>query len=142
MRRYVLAFVLPLLLAPLASLRAQTGSGDSAYRAPAGANSRSFAPTNKGFTGLSWGAPITTGPDGAPKWATYPVIRGVAPDSPAAKAGLAVGDSIVTVNDVDARTPRILDAKEGGEKFSIRVRRGGEYLDFAIVATRKATAVP
>lgn len=83
---------------------------------------------------------MSTGADGSPRWAAYPVIRSVAPDSPAAQAGLAVGDSIITVNNVDAHTPRILDAKEGGEKFAIRVRRGSEYLDFSLVATRRPTA--
>ena len=143
MRLFTSLLGFALLVAVVPTTSAQTSARtDSAFRPSSSAGSRTFAGTNKGFTGISYGATVTTGPDGSPRWATYPVIRLVVADSPAAKAGLVVGDSIISVNGADARVNKILEAKEGGEKFSIRVRRGSEYLDFAIVSARKPAPTP
>ena len=54
---------------------------------------------------------------------SYPVIRDVHRDTPAAGAGLTSGDMIIEVNGVDARKSGALFPTVG-ERYVMRIRRG------------------
>lgn len=75
-----------------------------------------------GFTGFTISGSFTMGANHSVEM-SYPVIRDVRADSPAAGAGLVSGDVILEVKGVDAR-------KEGalfptvGERYVMRIRRG------------------
>src|SRR5262245_28711626 len=72
-------------------------------------------------------------------------VSGVTPNGPAATAGVAVGDTIVSINDVDlarsgdGRSPTsTLLGQIGnvvpGDDVKLRILRGGDYQDFVIQA--------
>lgn len=69
-----------------------------------------------------------------------PVITGVRPGSPAAEAGLTVGDVILSVDgqDTEERLPNFRIATPG-RQYVLRVRRGGEEREVAIVAAPPRT---
>jgi S1-C subfamily serine protease len=92
---------------------------------------------NRGYTGIHFGGAWTFGADGKPRWADYPKIQALDPNSPGAKAGLAVGDAIVAVNGADSREGKILAAKEPGQTFVVRVRRGEDLHEYTVVSTAK-----
>lgn len=56
------------------------------------------------------------------------LIIGIAPNSPAAKAGLQAGDWIVKINDVNQPTPQqiqsVVEQTKLGEKVTLEIRRG------------------
>jgi hypothetical protein len=61
------------------------------------------------------------------------VIRGVRPDSPAAKAGLQTGDVVTTINDEDVKgyqtlVEKLTDSK-AGDVLKLKVKREAEVLD-------------
>ncbi len=89
---------------------------------------------SRGYTGISFGGTRTLGQDGHYRWADYPTIRKVAVGSPAEMAGLAVGDSILSVNGADARIGKILYVKKVGDTFLIRIRRGDGLHEYTIVS--------
>jgi membrane-associated protease RseP (regulator of RpoE activity) len=76
-----------------------------------------------------------------------PVVAEVIPDSPAAKAGLQLGDVIVRIG-ADAAPSRervraVLVAAQPGDRFEVLVRRGGaEQRVFVRLGERPAAAVP
>jgi S1-C subfamily serine protease len=51
----------------------------------------------------------------------YPVVRHIEPGSPAARAGITVDDTIISINKLDARVRRTLDAlgRSPGEKVTV-----------------------
>ena len=63
-------------------------------------------------------------------------VTQVLPDSPAAKAGVAVGDVITAVGDTEIKEfDQVLDAvrtKRAGQKVTVKTRRGEESKDFEI----------
>jgi S1-C subfamily serine protease len=60
----------------------------------------------------------------------YPEITTVVPGSNAARAGLMVGDTLVSVNGHDLRQPALLfPDRAPGTKYVMRIRRGGEDLE-------------
>jgi regulator of sigma E protease len=68
-----------------------------------------------------------------------PVIGLVLPDSPAAKAGLKAGDEVIEIDGeswnldfVNIQVAAALSSR--GEEVRLKVQRGGELIDFAIVA--------
>jgi S1-C subfamily serine protease len=73
---------------------------------------------------------------------SYPVVSRVEPASPAARAGMAAGDTIFSVNKVDVRAPRDVGPLIGqpGNKVTIGLTRGGSRREAVLtVAPRPAT---
>lgn len=67
---------------------------------------------------------------------SYPTIKDVLPDTPAAAAGLMSGDVILEVNGVDARQGRALYAT-AGTRYAMKIRRGAEEREFVLVPEPK-----
>lgn len=95
----------------------------------AGAQERPAQP-RPGCTGLTYSgaarAPVPR--------AEHPVVSSVAERSPAAEAGIRVGDVIVEVDGTDARTLPRLFASPPGTRHRIRVRRQGRTHDLELTA--------
>ena len=73
---------------------------------------------------------------------SYPIISRVTPASPAARAGMAPDDTIISINKVDVRAPRELGPLIGqpGNKVTIGFARGGSRREAVLtVAPRPAT---
>ena len=75
---------------------------------------------------------------------TPPVVGGVRPNSPAARAGLKPGDEIIEIagksDNLDFRNvlmAALLSEKD--EKVPLKVKRGDDIIDFAIAAERMST---
>jgi S1-C subfamily serine protease len=94
-------------------------------------SSTSNTHANRAETGLRLGGLPRPGPDGAPRWADFPVVRGVEPGSAADKVGIQPGDVVLQVNGIDARDPRTLFAPPG-TTFTLRVRRGAAVREFVM----------
>ncbi|HEY0021536.1 MAG TPA: PDZ domain-containing protein [Longimicrobium sp.] len=75
--------------------------------------------------GFSWGwdGGLTRGPNGRTVMQNPPVVRTVAAHSAAARAGLRVGDIIVSANGRDGRTPRLFEGIRPGTRLVLRIRR-------------------
>jgi S1-C subfamily serine protease len=99
---------------------------------------RPMTPERQVYTGMAIGGVMAMLSDGKPGWRSYPVVKSVAPGSPAAKAGLVAGDSILTVNGNDARRAAVAAGKPG-DTIVLKVRRGTAIRDFRIVTTTKPT---
>ena len=63
---------------------------------------------------------------GNPQPLDHPTIRSVTPSSPAALAGLAVGDTIVSVNGRDSRERPLFPDRRHGARYILRIRRADE----------------
>jgi S1-C subfamily serine protease len=75
--------------------------------------------------GFAWGI---EGTPGEPY--PYPEIKTVVPGSNAARAGLMVGDTLVSVNGHDLRQPvPLCPDRTPGTRYMMRVRRAGEDLE-------------
>lgn len=98
---------------------------------------------NEGFHGIRYGGtPVIRQGEGA-RWARAPVVREVYCWSPADSAGILPGDTIVEVNGVDAKEPRVLTPREPGMEFRLQVLRDGDMLEFTVTTVeRPPTAVP
>jgi S1-C subfamily serine protease len=98
----------------------------------------------RGWIGLSWrldsnyviraGQPRT-------RAAGFPTVSRVEPGSPAATAGLRVGDAIVSLNGVDSRNGPLFTRIEPGVRYVVRVRRGDEERELALTVAPPAAAV-
>lgn len=77
-------------------------------------------------------------------FAAYPVIESVETGSPAERAGLAAGDTILAYNDHDLRSGpyRLYDHLIPGTKFRIRVRRNGATRNVAVVLGQRPGQAP
>jgi S1-C subfamily serine protease len=108
-----------------AGARAQTAPGATrtmVHQLPAG-----HAPL-----GFGWAVTPRPRPDGSLGY-SYPVIREVTEGSAAARAGLAVGDTLLTVNGRDARLPPFFPNRTAGVRYVLRVRRGDEERELTYV---------
>ncbi len=56
----------------------------------------------------------------------YPYVKGVTKGSNADRAGLVVGDAILSVDGRDARQRQLFPGARPGARYVVRVRRGGE----------------
>jgi serine protease Do len=74
------------------------------------------------------------------------VVRMVYPDSPAAKAGIIVGDRILKINGSSiggiAAAIEELNSIAPGDVVSVHVVRGSETLELSLTSTRMPTSVP
>jgi carboxyl-terminal processing protease len=73
----------------------------------------------------------------------YPRVVGVLEGSPAAQAGMVEGDTVLAVDGKDfVQDPADLRAFEPGQRFTVRVRRGGRELDLVVVPAPPRRAAP
>jgi S1-C subfamily serine protease len=74
-------------------------------------------------------------------YTTYPVILSVEQGSPAARAGLMAGDTVLSYNGKDVREPFALyDLLKPGTRINMRIRRAGRARTIPVtVATRPAS---
>ena len=134
------------MLAATAAAVLQTACAQAQTPAPAPA----ATPTEGGFVVRRPPAPVYTGfsfrgspvmqADGTVRSAAPPVISEVLEGSPAARAGLLPGDVILTVNGRDARETGLLRAREVGQEFALRIRRGEQLRDVTVVAAANPAA--
>ena len=84
----------------------------------------------RGYLGVVVATPMTTEVSSAGRitnGVSYPIIDRVEPASPAARAGLAVSDTIVAINRNDARGVSLEPyVRVPGEKVTVTIIRGGE----------------
>jgi membrane-associated protease RseP (regulator of RpoE activity) len=66
------------------------------------------------------------------------VILQVVPESPAARAGLAAGDTIVRINGLAATSQVINSPFEPGDTVVLRIRRAGSEREFTVVAAERS----
>lgn len=120
---------LALALAGVTHANAQQGSNPGT---PDTTGQRVAMPgTPRVFTGLSFRRT-----NGGP-----PVVVGVAPDSPASRAGLAVGDAIVTVDGHDTTETSLFAGSTPGKAYTLGVRgAGGQERTVVLVVAPPRTA--
>jgi Do/DeqQ family serine protease len=74
------------------------------------------------------------------------LVTEVAPDSPAAKAGLAVGDLVTSVDGIEVSDPRVfnyrLATKGVGNEAQLAVNRDGEDLDLSVALVPPPETTP
>jgi S1-C subfamily serine protease len=128
MRGVLVMLSVPLVFACPAGLSAQQPG--SAGQSSSGA--RSAPRADVAYTGMRIAGRPAPAPDGTPRWADFPVVRGVDAGSPAARVGVQAGDVILSVNGADARDPRTLFGPPG-TTFTLRIRRGTEIHEFEFV---------
>ena len=91
-----------------------------------------------GFT-YGWkGEELGRNAEGKPDMRNPPTIREVFPESPAARAGLQVGDVIVSVNGRDGRNPPLFNGLRPGAEVTLRVRRDDEEREITLVWSPKS----
>ena len=83
--------------------------------------------------GFAWKVGVHPGANGSRSSFDAPTVTFVAPGSNAARAGVAVGDTIVEIDGRDARQPPIFADRTPGREYTLRVRRGGEELELRYV---------
>lgn len=102
----------------------------------------STAPRLHGLVGIAMRGVPMRGPDGAMRFADFPSIESITPNSPAALAGLRAGDIVLKENDRDAREGKLFAADTSGIEFRIRVKRGEEILEFTVVSIMRSALPP
>jgi S1-C subfamily serine protease len=99
---------------------------------------RSDAPP-RGWIGVSWRLdPSYVIRSGQPRTraAGFPTVSRLEPGSPAALAGLRVGDAIVSLNGVDSRDGPLFTRVDPGTRYLLRIRRGDEEREVTLVVAR------
>lgn len=74
----------------------------------------------------------------------YPLIASVEPGSPAYRAGIEAGDTIIAYNneDINGRTLSLTKLLKPGTKLNVRIHRARESLDFPVVVGRRTRYAP
>jgi S1-C subfamily serine protease len=124
------------LVAALAAVVMAAGSA-RAQAAPAAGGAMTVRGTGRALVealGFNYAAQVVMSPDGTPRAADYPVIGVVVEGSPAHTAGVEKGDAILAVNGRDGREPALFRKREPGERYVLRLRRGGEVREVEVVA--------
>jgi membrane-associated protease RseP (regulator of RpoE activity) len=107
-------------------------AGTALAAADAEAQATTYRITQRGMLGIMTQSIITPG---AP--AGQRVVVDVVPESPAARAGVQPGDTIVRINGV-AATDAVMGATfEVGDTVVLRIRRGGSERDVTLVAAER-----
>lgn len=88
---------------------------------------------------LGFSVGMTPGPNNA---YTYPFVVEVEPGSAAARAGLALGDTILASDGNDVRGSRLLPEPRAGKRYVLRVRRNGEERELIYIYPSPQAAAP
>jgi C-terminal processing protease CtpA/Prc len=110
---------------------------------PRGASSQEVTAPVRGrsvieFT-YGWDGGFSRGADGNVRMRDYPSVKAVVAGSPAARAGLRVGDLIVSSNGRDGRTPPLFEGIRPGTQVVLRIRRGDDEREITFVAREPGT---
>lgn len=89
-----------------------------------------------GYSGLAWSFPPLSVGD------AYPEVVFVRPCSPAALAGIMVGDTLVAVDGRDAKDVPVFGGSRPGTDHRVVLRRGDDMLEVTFQATRRPQKVP
>jgi len=131
------AFLLPcLLIADAAHGQGGVPFNQPGYRDPA------TIPTPTGM--LYSPGVIEMQPDGPPRSVDYPIVSRVDSGSVAARAGLRIGDVLLSVNGKDGREAQLFRLEKGAERWVMRIRRGTEEMELTMEAPamRRGLAPP
>jgi C-terminal processing protease CtpA/Prc len=90
--------------------------------------------------GFAWGMETQRQPDRSLRFG-HPYVTVVVAGTNAARAGLAVGDTIMTVNGRDTRQPPLFPVRRAGTEYVLLVRRGGEERELTYVFPESPTPV-
>jgi S1-C subfamily serine protease len=71
-------------------------------------------------------------PDGRPRSVDYPIVTRVDSGSVSARAGLRIGDVLLSVNGKDGREARLFRREHGEARWVMRIRRGTEEMELAM----------
>lgn len=119
------------LCAALALHAGEAAAQETVTSAPTG---RSGA--NLGF-GYSVSGGLETGPNGEMRMKSHPRVNQVVPNSTSARAGLRVGDVILSVNGRDSRIVPPFGGFKPGDTIVLRIRRGDEEREVTYVWPRR-----
>ncbi|MFL5562670.1 MAG: PDZ domain-containing protein, partial [Gemmatimonadaceae bacterium] len=74
----------------------------------------------------------------------YPLIASVEPGSPAYRAGIEAGDTIIAYNgeDINGRTLSLTKLLKPGTKLNVRIHRARESMDIPVVVARRTRYAP
>lgn len=131
----VALFAAPAVLPASAHAQANTGASprQEVIRAP----SNNRFPASLGLSATT--RPYQT-PQGQVRWIDFPVVREVWEGTPAARVGILPGDTILSVNGVDAHEPRAMRPSRVGETMELRIRRRGEVREVTITSVPNRTS--
>lgn len=92
-----------------------------------------------GWVGITYSGNGETDSEGNLVYSEYPVVVTVDPGSPAAKAGVAAGDTIIAFNDRDLRRFAfpIRTMIQPGKTFVIRARKGRVEREYKLVVVER-----
>lgn len=103
---------------------------------PAAAQDASDPDPGFGYSGLAWSFPPPSVGD------AYPEVVVVRPCSPAALAGVMVGDRLVTVDGRDAKDSPAFGDSKPGTVHRVVLRRGDDVLEVTFQATGRPDKMP
>lgn len=72
----------------------------------------------------------------------HPFVHTVVPGTNAERAGIQVGDTILTINGRDARQGQLFPVRQAGTRYLLRVRRGREEMELTFIFPVIPTARP
>ncbi|HEX5727255.1 MAG TPA: PDZ domain-containing protein [Longimicrobiaceae bacterium] len=130
----------PQLLALTGVLALQSCLAAAQSTAPPGGQPEARTATNPGSArrGVDWGFSIGMTPGPANAYG-YPYVVSVTKGSNAERAGLVVGDTILSVDGRDARQPPLFPSLVAGTRYVLRIRRGQEERELIYTFPRTET---
>ena len=103
---------------------------------PVAAQDASAPDPGFGYSGLAWRLPPPSLGD------AYPEVVLVRSCSPAALAGIKVGDKLVAVDGLDAKDAPVFGDSKPGTVHRVALRRGDEVLEVTFQATTRPEKMP
>jgi len=105
------------------------------------------AATPDGWLGIHYVCEIETWAKNGELWVKhsgYPLVAAVEPGSPAYRAGIEAGDTIIAYNgeDIDGRAFSLTKLLKPGSKLSVRIHRARGSYDIPVVVARRARYAP